>query len=292
VRTLHLTACGCTFLVECDGEAAALLLPVFGGLLSGSSRTSGLQPGRYRIESCGSGFRVECAASGSAYLGDRCSLLAHLDTHLTLALQRSRPDLYFLHAAAVARNGRVAVIPGESGSGKSTLTLALLDHGFTLLSDELSPVDLRSGTVHPYARALCLKSAPPPPYRLPYGTLQAGGHWYVPLDGVPAIDPQQALPVAALVFLRRSGSAPATCWSISPARGAAQLLANALNPLAHEGHGLNAAATLAGCVRCYELDSADLGAACAAVERIVQTPAAPRRGAAPAAAVSDGWGRG
>jgi hypothetical protein len=291
VRTLHLTACGCTFLVECDGEAATLLLPVFSGLLSGSSRGDAPQPGRYRIESCGAGFRVRCTA-GPAYLDDRCSLLAHLDTHLTLALQRSRPDLYFLHAAAVARNGRVAVIPGVSGSGKSTLTLALLDHGFTLLSDELSPVDLRSGTVHPYARALCLKSTPPPPYHLPYGAIQAGGHWYVTLDGVPALEPHQTLPVAAFVFLRRSGTSPATCSSISPARGAAQLLANALNPLAHEGHGLHAAVTLARRVRCYELDSADLGAACAALEHLVQTPAAPRRGNANPAAVSDGWRRG
>jgi hypothetical protein len=34
---------------------------------------------------------------------------------LTLALQRRRPDLYFLHAAAVARNGALRSSPQPQG---------------------------------------------------------------------------------------------------------------------------------------------------------------------------------
>ena len=41
-----------------------------------------------------------------------------------------------LHATAVAVDGRAVLISGPSGSGKSDLALRLLDHGFTLVSDD------------------------------------------------------------------------------------------------------------------------------------------------------------
>jgi hypothetical protein len=44
--------------------------------------------------------------------------------------------LYALHAAALSRDGRVAIFPAESGSGKTTLSLALVRGGFRLLSDD------------------------------------------------------------------------------------------------------------------------------------------------------------
>lgn len=41
-----------------------------------------------------------------------------------------------VHASTVALNGRAVLIAGPSGSGKSDLALRLLDHGFTLVSDD------------------------------------------------------------------------------------------------------------------------------------------------------------
>ncbi|HET9355131.1 MAG TPA: HPr kinase/phosphatase C-terminal domain-containing protein [Sphingomicrobium sp.] len=41
-----------------------------------------------------------------------------------------------LHATCVARGGRAVLLLGRSGSGKSDLALRLLDHGFTLVSDD------------------------------------------------------------------------------------------------------------------------------------------------------------
>lgn len=64
-----------------------------------------------------------------------------------------------LHAAAVARDGELVLLAGESGAGKTTLTLALLDAGWTYLSDDLAPVAVESGLVHPFPKPLGVKDA-------------------------------------------------------------------------------------------------------------------------------------
>ena len=63
-----------------------------------------------------------------------------------------------LHAAAVAIDNHIAIIPGKSGAGKSTLTAWLTAHGFTYLTDELVFVPFASGaSIVPFARPINLK---------------------------------------------------------------------------------------------------------------------------------------
>lgn len=63
-----------------------------------------------------------------------------------------------LHAAAVARGEHALILPAPPGSGKSTLCAALVNRGWRLLSDELTLIDLASGTVHGLARPVNLKN--------------------------------------------------------------------------------------------------------------------------------------
>ena len=63
-----------------------------------------------------------------------------------------------IHAAAVERNGRVAILPAPSGAGKSTLCAALVSRGWRLLSDELTLVSPADGTVAALARPISLKN--------------------------------------------------------------------------------------------------------------------------------------
>jgi len=74
------------------------------------------------------------------------------------------PDRLFLHAAAVAWQGRAIVIPGHSHAGKSTLTAALLRAGAGYLSDEYAVLDAE-GVVHPFARPLHMRPPTPGPSR-------------------------------------------------------------------------------------------------------------------------------
>jgi hypothetical protein len=54
-------------------------------------------------------------------------------------------DFVFLHAGAVARDGRGILMPASRGCGKSSLTLALLQEGFDYLSDEFGALDPITG---------------------------------------------------------------------------------------------------------------------------------------------------
>jgi len=63
-----------------------------------------------------------------------------------------------LHAAVLERGGRALILPAPSGSGKSTLCAALLFSGWRLLSDELTLIAPRDGSIVPNPRPVSLKN--------------------------------------------------------------------------------------------------------------------------------------
>src|SRR2546428_182840 len=121
----------------------------------------------------------------SAQIADNAGdLLFLLEKDLVVELQRKRPDLLFLHSAALDWRGKACLLAGESGAGKSTTAWALLHHDFRYLSDELSPIDVDTLQVHAYPHALCLKEPPAAPYALRGGT---AGLWSRGLVGTPRL---------------------------------------------------------------------------------------------------------
>lgn len=78
-------------------------------------------------------------AQGAAVTAASCDELA---STVRVMVARVRGQ-FCLHAGAVARDGRCALIMGPSGSGKTTTCLTLLRGGFRLLSDELTFLDPR-----------------------------------------------------------------------------------------------------------------------------------------------------
>ncbi len=64
-----------------------------------------------------------------------------------------------LHAAALEKDGRALVLPGDPGAGKSTLTAALMLSGWRLLSDEITIIDRDDGGLVGLARPVSLKNA-------------------------------------------------------------------------------------------------------------------------------------
>jgi hypothetical protein len=189
---------------------------------------------------------------------------------ITIELQKLRPTLYFVHAAALEYQGKGLMLIAASGGGKSTTTWALCHHGFRYLSDELGPVDLRTLKVVPYPHALNLKRTPPS-YPLPPQTVRTSRTLHVPVETLPGGVQSAPTPLAAIFFLfyRPDVSSP-QIQPVNRAEGGARVFANALNALAHPGDGLNAALEIAANCSCFELTSNDLRETCCIVRRTME----------------------
>lgn len=268
-----LTACERRFTLECsEPHHESLLEAIFGALLcpeeSEVSPASSL--GRVAGGVAGAGWTLQTQGASVRTGETAAELIYEIDKDLTIALQRARPDLLFLHAAVVESGGSAIVLSAPTGTGKSTTAFALLHHGLGYLSDELAPIDVANGMVHPYPHALCLKSVPPAPYRLPPGTLDAGETLHVPVKVLPSMPALRPLPISAFVFLRRhqSGSG-AVLQPLTVAAASAHLLSNCLNALAHNSQGADAALTLARRTPAFWLDVAELPSAIAAVQTLL-----------------------
>ena len=83
-------------------------------------------------------------------------LAAEMGMNLQMALGQKRYLL--LHAATVEKDGRALIMTGESGAGKSTLAALLGERGWRLMGDEFALLDLASGALHPFPRAVSLKN--------------------------------------------------------------------------------------------------------------------------------------
>jgi HprK-related kinase A len=87
---------------------------------------------------------------------DHGLLAAEMGMNLQMALGQKRYLL--LHAASVEKDGRALIMTGESGAGKSTLAALLGERGWRLMGDEFALLDLASGTLLPFPRAVSLKN--------------------------------------------------------------------------------------------------------------------------------------
>ena len=250
--------------VRIEHERAALrnlLLVNFGALVATDSAAN---PDLvYSIRCSGQGFLIGSDYESLAPAAGQGELIYRLEKMLTIDLQKRRPDLLFLHAAALEWQGKVILLAADSGSGKSTTAWALLQHSFHYLSDELAPIDPETLEVFSYPHALCLKQPPPAPYDLPDATMYLGRTTHVPVSAMPASLAPSPLPLGAifLVWHDAKRSEP-ELRRLSAAEASARLYVTTLNALAHENRGLSAIVRLAEKVPCYSLITAGLPETC------------------------------
>jgi hypothetical protein len=159
-----------------------------------------------------------------------------------LALRQSR-DLFALHAAAVGREGRCLLLPGESGCGKSTLAAALVAEGFCLLGDDTVVLARDLAAIRPMPLPICLKAGSWPLLASRYPSL-ASQPIHVRGDGKqvryampPAAETGARHAVAWVVFPRRIEGSEAGLMVLAKPAGLVRLM-DGLCPL---GEGLDAA---------------------------------------------------
>lgn len=204
-------------------------------------------------------------------IADSYALLYCVEKTLTIDTQRRRPDLFFLHAAALALDECAVLLVASSGSGKSTTAWAMTHRGFSYLSDELAPIDLAAMTVQPYPHALCLKSPPPFPFELPTSIIVTEHTMHVPTDCIASVR-RHPTPLRAVFFNQYDATASVpSIESVGVGEASALIYANGLNQLAHESAGLAAAAKIASACGCYRITTNDLDRSCALIVEVLQS---------------------
>lgn len=146
------------------------------------------------------------AAPDAARFADASHAARALLHAVVRAFMRARPDLIWLHAAAMARDGRACVFPAASGQGKSTLVGELLARGWGYLSDEIAPIDPARCAVLPFPVAPHRRVASGRP--LADADVQQLPKVRVHLE--PGAVHGRALPVAGVRFLAYCPTADAT----------------------------------------------------------------------------------
>jgi hypothetical protein len=193
-------------------------------------------------------------------------ILYFFDRELTIQLQKLRPDLFFVHGAALEHAGKVCLLVGPSKSGKSVTTWALLNEGFGYLSDELAPVDPGTLEVYPYPRALWLRRRAPIS-NLPPSTLETTWMLCVPTENFSSVADSKPAPLSAILFIRHApGAARPYARPVGKAEAAARILASTLNPGAHPQDGLPLAIDIARRKPCFEVITAGLAETCALIK--------------------------
>ncbi len=180
----------------------------------------------------------------------------------------NRANSYLIiHAAAVEKGGRVAIMPGVPGAGKSTLTAGLVNRGWRLLSDEMALISLTDGRVTPLVRPISLKNESIALIRnfVPGARLSAEcrdtmkgtvAHLKPPPDSLARID-EPARP-AWIIFPRYVNGLPATLASHSKAASLIEIARNAFNYSVHGARGFAVLADIVEACRCYRFSYGDL----------------------------------
>jgi hypothetical protein len=216
----------CGVPVALRATEAGLLEPLLLEFPPGCAGNEGLAPdrvysiwrdGQVRVRrGAGGPGRANGARSGRSFsfTGPEVAAarIAH-DIH-TFVAEQARQRV-FVHAGAVAWQGRAIVLPGRSFAGKSTLVAALLRKGAEYLSDEFAVFDGR-GYVHPFARPLSIRSAGGEPARR------------VTASELGANTAAGPMPLGLVAITRFEPGGRWTPAVLSPAAGTMRLIANTL----------------------------------------------------------------
>jgi hypothetical protein len=199
-------------------------------------------------------------------------------------LMLARRDLAWLHAGVVGRGGAAQVLCGPSGAGKSTLVGALIERGWTYLSDDVAPLDACAATVYPFPIAPERRTHQGMP--LPEVAVRRLPKMAIRVE--PGAIAQGALPVAAIHVLRfRPGHRSLERRRYSPASAVLELLRNSLSLGLDRAGEIAALARLAGGIPTCELVYGDAEKAAEHLDRAV-VAALPRLASRECAAVRAG----
>lgn len=207
----------------------------------------------------------------------RSQMLASLLWVLNQEVVARAEGCLLLHAAAAERDGVVVVLPATQNSGKTTLCAGLLRRGYRYVTDEAVAIDIATGRIRPFPKALSIDAGSWPLFpdlapplddgQRPYVREQ----WHVPaarlgagLADLPARGPR------VILSPRHATGARAAISPLRPAEGVMLLVDNSFNASRWGQAGLDAATRVVrGSALVGRLVVGDLHEACDLVDRVV-----------------------
>jgi len=264
-KVFHMELLSTRITILCDDYAVfdALTL-AYDALVVAAHDSAGLS---YRVVRNGSKGYVLAVHDGTEVPCENLyDILFNLDKWLTLDVQKRRPDLLFIHAAALEFAGKGCLLVAPSGAGKSTTAWALLHHGFNYLSDEHAVINRNTLQLEPYPRALWLRRAPPE-YPLPEVILRTSRSIHVPALALPAGTVARPVPLHTVYFMAYDPQASAPeLQSISRAQASARFLSQAMHLQALNASHLQTMVDITTACQPVSLLTADLPATCKLIQ--------------------------
>jgi hypothetical protein len=205
--------------------------------------------GTIRVTESESGYLLSSAAE-IPFRRDQFNLLLDMiREEVHLQFMRARPDLLWLHAAAVERERKALLISGPSGQGKSTLSTMLCKKGWRLLSDDIAPTSMDADIVYPFPLT--------PRRRLFPGSVIDRDKIQTLEREEIAFDTQEihrsSIPVAAIVYVEFAAGQSGNLQRLTSGAAAIELLRNSVNFGDHKGAAVSRAARLSTRVPSYKL---------------------------------------
>lgn len=113
-------------------------------------------------------FHIQCISDNEWHLIEhgaslhRCQTLSDVQSMLvwlvnSKAVEWIGKEHLLFHAGSIAAGQSGIILPARSGSGKSTLTTALVSEGCSYFSDEAAVIDMDSGLLLPFPKAIKLE---------------------------------------------------------------------------------------------------------------------------------------
>lgn len=201
--------------------------------------------------------------------------LTHLFWHVNAEAILQTGSFLLIHAGSlVAPGGAGVLLPADSGSGKTTLVGALLRSGFGYLSDEAAVIDPVRRLVHPFPKALTLKSGSF--HLFPELAAQQAGEdlvldtWHVQPEQLGASRVTSPIAARLVVAPRYDPEAPGVeIVPLTPGETALELARSCMNFRRYFDRALPVLADIARQARGYRMRFNDLDAAVATVHDLV-----------------------
>lgn len=263
----HYRLCGVRCLVRADDRRLAdlidrLLIPFRSEMGSGSGIRT------YLLSTDSSGAVSLTADKEDLLLkGSPTDAVEYLLWDMSQQAVQSVSDRLALHAGSLSWRGLGIVMPAPSGSGKSTLTAGLTAAGCAYLSDEVGLVDLESGTLHPFPRALWMTQQsigllPGLQQRIPGGSAgEDRPERHVPPDCLRSNAIGEPCLLRWVIVPEHVPGGDTVMEPMKRSEAVISMMTNAFNFDQFKGRGLLALARIAQQISAYRLRMADLSAA-------------------------------